>query len=112
MLTDSIFRARLVMLRKDHHLTQGQVAEKLGLSRPGYTCYELGNSYPSVATLCKIADLFEVSLDYLVGRSENPAIASADPKDATREVKMIEAFRKMSPEKRDKFCEMLDLFTQ
>ena len=111
-MNEAVFRARLVMLRKDRHLTQSQIAEKLGVSRPSYTCYELGNSVPSVATLCKLADLFSVNLDYLVGRSENPAMDAADPEEATREVIMLETFRKLAPEKREKFCEMLDLFTK
>lgn len=110
-MTDSIFRARLAMLRKERHLTQGQIAEKLGLSRPSYTCYEIGNSYPSVVTLCKLADMFDVSLDYLLGRSEDPAMDTADPKAATQEVQLIEKFRQLPSEKRAKLCEMLDLFT-
>ena len=75
-MNEAVFRTRLVMLRKEHHLTQGQIAEKLGLSRPSYTCYELGNSVPTLYTLCKIADMFEVNMDYLLGRSENPAIGA------------------------------------
>jgi len=111
-MNESIFRTRLVMLRKEHHLTQGQIAEKLGLSRPSYTCYELGNSIPTVYTLCKLADMFEVNLDYLLGRSENPAIGAGDPKDTEAEIHMIETFRKLSPEKREKFCDMLGLFVE
>ncbi len=104
------FRARLTMLRKDHHLTQGQMAEKLGISRPSYTCYELGTSSPTVATLCKIADLFEVNLDYLLGRSDDPSIEAADPKVAMQEISILDRFRKLSPEKRDKLCDMIELF--
>ncbi len=85
------------------------MAEKLGVSRPSYTCYELGNSSPTVATLCKIGDLFEVSLDYLLGRSDDPSIEAADPKIAMQEISMLDKFRKLSPEKRDKFCDMIDL---
>lgn len=108
-MSEIIFRARLTMLRKERHLTQGQMAEKLGVSRPSYTCYELGNSSPTVATLVKIADLFEVNLDYLLGRSDDPSIDAADPKTAVQELSMLESFRKLSPEKRDKLCDMIDL---
>ncbi len=111
-MADLIFRARLVMLRKERHLTQGQMAEKLGVSRPSYTCYELGNSSPTVATLCKMADFFNVNLDYLLGRSEDPTMNAADPKDAAQEVALIEKLRRLPPEKRNKFCDMIDLFSE
>lgn len=108
-MSDSVFCARLVMLRKERRLTQSQIAEKLGVSRPSYTCYELGNSSPTVATLCKMADLFEVNMDYLLGRSEDPSVHAADPKNVAQEIGLLEKFRKLPPEKRDKFCEMVDL---
>ena len=108
-MSDTVFRARLTMLRKEHHLTQGQMAEKLGVSRPSYTCYELGNSSPTIATLCKIADLFEVNTDYLLGRSDDPSVDAADPKTAVQELCMLEKFRKLSPEKREKLCDMIGL---
>lgn len=110
-MAETVFRARLIMLRKERHLTQGQIAEKLGVSRPSYTCYELGNTTPNLTTLCKIADLFEVNLDYLMGRSEDPSMDAADPKSAVLEVNLIEKFRKLSPEKRERFLEMLSLIS-
>lgn len=109
-MSATMFRARLTMLRKEHRLTQEQMAEKLGISRPSYTCYELGNSSPTLATLCKIADLFEVNLEYLLGRSNDPSIEAADPKVAMQELALLDRFRKLSPEKRDKLCDMIELF--
>lgn len=49
--------------------TQGYVADIIGVARPTYTAYENGTKEPPLDTLNKIADLFEVSLDYLQGRS-------------------------------------------
>ena len=109
-MSATTFRARLTMLRKEHHLTQGQMAEKLGISRPSYTCYELGTSSPTVVTLCKIADLFEVNTDYLLGRSDDPTVDAADPKRAMQELAVLDRFRKLSPEKREKLCDMIELF--
>ena len=108
-MSENVFRARLTMLRKERHLTQVQMAEKLGVSRPSYTCYEIGNAFPPIATLCKLADMFNVSLDYLVGRTDNPDIDAADPDNAAREVALLEKYRKLSPEKRAKIGDLIDL---
>ncbi|MBQ4611935.1 MAG: helix-turn-helix transcriptional regulator [Clostridia bacterium] len=47
-------------------MTQGEVAETLGLQRSSYTKYETEDSEPSLDTVCKIAALFSVSLDELL----------------------------------------------
>ena len=111
-MNEAAFCGRLTMLRKDRHLTQGQMAEKLGVSRPSYTCYEIGNAFPPLGTLCKIAEFFEVSLDYLVGRTNDPEVDAADPKRAVEELMMLATFRKLSPEQREKICELMQLFVQ
>ena len=62
---------RLKDLREDADLTQKQVADSAKLFPQGYQVYEYGRE-PSVALLCKLADAYNVSIDYLVGRSDNP----------------------------------------
>ncbi len=65
-----IFENRLVELRKMNKLTQRQVAEHLGISQPSYIRYENGTSEPSLQNLSKLADLFDVTVDYLIGRTD------------------------------------------
>ena len=60
---------RLKELRKKNALTQQEVAEKLYLTQNGYSSYENGRTEPNLSTLCKLADYYKVSLDYLVGRN-------------------------------------------
>lgn len=55
-------------LRTGEELTQKQVAEKLGITYKSYQAYELGIAIPSLVNFIKLADLFNVSLDYLIGR--------------------------------------------
>lgn len=62
------FSDNLRVLRIAASITQKQMAEYLGISDRGYRNYELGRNEPSIADLVKIADLFNVSLDGLVGR--------------------------------------------
>ena len=68
----SIFADRLKECRKNINKTQRDVAIYLGLSESNYQKYELSKNEPKMATLNKLADYFDVSIDYLTGRSENP----------------------------------------
>jgi Predicted transcriptional regulators len=63
--------ARIRELREEKRLTQPELAEKITIKRPSITAYESGNQLPPVDTLMKIANCFNVSLDYLTGRTEN-----------------------------------------
>ena len=69
----SSFPDRLKELRKIKGVTQKQVAESVGILEPAYRRYELATSAnPTSDILTKLADYFEVSTDYLLGRSDNP----------------------------------------
>ena len=64
------FSERLKDLRKQAGLTQVDVAEKLGISQPAYASWERGVKKPTQENLVKIAQVLNVSVDYLVGNSE------------------------------------------
>lgn len=64
----SAFAERIKQERKRRKLTQGDIAKQLNITRSAYTLYETGKSQPSLETAVKIADIFQVSLDYLTGR--------------------------------------------
>lgn len=66
----AILRERLKLLRKEKHVTQAQVAEFLNQTPRAYQYYEAGTNIPEFSKLIALADFFDVSLDYLVGRSE------------------------------------------
>ncbi|OJG76515.1 hypothetical protein RV10_GL003652 [Enterococcus pallens] len=56
-------------------MTQAEVAQKIGVTRPAYTSYETGKREPAYENLISLAELFEVSTDYLLGKqSSNVAI--------------------------------------
>ncbi|WP_258959121.1 helix-turn-helix domain-containing protein [Paenibacillus tyrfis] len=63
---------RLRELRGKKKWTQKEVAEKLGITESGYGYYEQGRREPSNETLNKLAELFSVSTDYLLGRTDDP----------------------------------------
>ena len=66
------FGKRIKELRQERGLTQRQMAESFGITERNYQRYETANS-PSNDTLIKLAAFFDVSTDYLLGRSDNPA---------------------------------------
>ena len=65
-----IFQKRLIEQRRLNKLTQRQVAEYLQIAQPSYIRYENGSSEPTLENLVKLADCFDVSVDYLLGRAE------------------------------------------
>lgn len=64
------FSERLKTLRKEAGLTQVDVASKLGISQPAYASWERGVKKPTQENLVKIAQVLNVSIDYLVGNSD------------------------------------------
>ena len=63
-----LFSERLKTLRKEKKLTQKELAEQIGIKQNSYSDWETGKSEPSFENLIKLADLLEVSLDWLFGR--------------------------------------------
>ena len=57
-------------LREDHDLTQQQVAEYLNVKQNTYSQYEIGVLNYPIDVLCRLADLYQVSVDYLLGRTD------------------------------------------
>lgn len=62
---------RLKELRQNLHCTQEKIANDLNIARTTYRNYENGDREPSLEFLIKIADYFDISLDYLLGRQNN-----------------------------------------
>ena len=58
-------------LKTQKKILQKDVAKSIGISLRNYQRYEHGEREPSMTTLIALADLFNVSLDYLVGRSDD-----------------------------------------
>ncbi|OFD09127.1 hypothetical protein BTGOE7_14050 [Bacillus thuringiensis] len=65
-----MFGNKLHSLRKERKLRQEDMAKHLGIARTTYAMYEQGNREPDYTTLQKLADFFNVSVDYLLGRTD------------------------------------------
>ena len=64
---------RIRELREDRDLTQKQVAQMLGMSQTGYSKYETGENDIPTSVLQRLADFYNVSVDYLLGRTNQKA---------------------------------------
>lgn len=67
-----MYLRRIYDLREDHDLTQKAVAEYLGIQPNVYRRYEKGIRDFPLEILIKLADFYHVSIDYLLGRTDDP----------------------------------------
>lgn len=63
---------RLKELRQKHNISQLKLAMDLSMNQNTISRYETGEREADYKTLIKIADYFDVSIDYLLGRTDNP----------------------------------------
>ena len=63
---------RLIGLRQKNGLTQREVAQFWGVDRTTYVKYERGDSEPNFDTILKLADFFDTTTDYILGKTNNP----------------------------------------
>lgn len=71
----------LRILRKERGLKLKQLGEIIGVAESTVSLYEQGKREPDNATLKKLADYFEVSVDYLLGREENKTVEKKSDKN-------------------------------
>ncbi len=92
---------RLRMLRKQHHMTQADVAEALSLHRTTYTKYETDQASPNPETLRALANLFGVTTDFLLGKDgedfadllqDNVTVVALSPE----EKELVTSFRRLT----------------
>ena len=84
---------KLKELRKLSNKTQDDIAALLNTTQATYSRYEQNQSEPTIDTLCKLADYYNVSLDYLIGRDFKNEIGYL----TENEKFLINDFRKLKP---------------
>ena len=67
MFNADLFCANLSTLRRNADMTQSELADKLNLTRQAISRYEKGDSFPDISILVKIAEIFNLSIDELIG---------------------------------------------
>ena len=100
-------------LRKANNLTGKQVAEQCDMSYNVYQMYESGQRNVGVPALCKIADFYHVTTDYLLGRNAPPPVTLekllADKKDMSEmEKRFILVYIRLDKKHREAFVKALE----
>lgn len=92
-------------LRTSRKMLQKDVAALLGIDRTTYAKYESGASEPNHETLVKLAEIFSVSTDYILGRDKKK---SAPISESELDAELMERLCNLTPEEKDK----VDAFVQ
>lgn len=100
------FSENLKNLRKSTECTQRKLASQLGLSANTVCEWEKGRSEPSIASIIKMADFFDVSVDYLLGLEDDFGARVVAPMHdnaslTEKEKALLKAFRNLLPETQD-----------
>ncbi len=88
---------RLVSLRKEKGLSREELSIKLGVSYSTIAKYESGSREPDIEMIDKIANLFEVTTDYLLGRSDQPHLKEEEDFEAFQNDPTLERWYKELP---------------
>lgn len=94
----------LLKLRTEKGVSQVNIATKIGVAQETVSGYEIGRAYPSVENLLKLCDLFQVSSDYLLDRTDirTPVNRLVVEKMTAKELEVMAMFRSLSPEKQER----------
>lgn len=87
------FGEKLSNLRKKQNMTQVHLAEKLNLSKANISKYESGDLEPNLTTLNLISHIFNVSIDYLLDKTDDPT--PPNKKDPSTDVEKSEEYVKL-----------------
>lgn len=113
---------KLREIRKEHKLTQQNIADVLGIDRTTYTVYELGTTTPSPATLVKLSQIYNVTVGYLLDVEDNhpelirepqeskaASVLGSDPLALLKkdEKELLMYFRVLPPEKKTEVTQKL-----
>lgn len=99
-------------VREKKNMTQKECADTLGLTLRAWQTYEQGVSEPKQEILCKIADMFNVSIDYLLGRNSEEQTAldelAGQFNMSLLEKKIVEEYLKLPDKMRGELMEFLE----
>ncbi len=100
---------KLLELRTEQNLSQRSIAKEMHVSQGTYNNWENARTQPSIEQLIALADFFDVSVDYLIGRSDeyNALSSPARNRLSLDEQKLITSIRALSPEAKKSLLDFL-----
>lgn len=102
-----MFSKRLKYLRTNKGLSQQKIADYIGITRQGYGKYEDGTSEPDQKTLVKLASYFDVTTDYLLGKSHEPHLTEKEAFEAFKNDPTLERWYKELPKSKEEDLQRL-----
>ncbi|MDO5540937.1 MAG: helix-turn-helix transcriptional regulator [Eubacteriales bacterium] len=93
---------RIKELRIEKHITQVRLSIDLEVSQEAISAYEVGKHYPSAKSLIKLREIFNVSIDYILGLSDQrcPVVRADDLKP--EEADIVQAYRRLDDAGRER----------
>ena len=101
---------KIKALREEARLTQKELAEKINTTNKNIWAYEKGIAQPSIETLIKLAATFNVSVDYLIGVTDDFEGQKKESALSYREQKLLRAFSQLENDEKDKIIEDCEYF--
>ena len=105
----NILPKRLVLLRKEHNLSQYTLSEKTGFSRALIANYEQGRREPDYNTLLSFANFYQVSMDYLLGRTDDKNAIYSQSKLSPDLIETINSLRSETIKELEQYINLLKL---
>ncbi|MGG1249937.1 helix-turn-helix transcriptional regulator [Brevibacillus agri] len=102
---------RISELRTRLKLTQDELAKRLGITRAALSHYEKDRREPDYATLQKIADFFEVQVDYLLGRTDDPSSSNKQSSDELTTI-MYHKWDQLDERRRKQALKLIEILEQ
>ena len=103
------FGKQLKKLRLAHKMSQVNLSVKIGMSQESISSYERGASIPGIDVLDKFSEFFNVSCDYLMGKSDREKNITIGELSSD-ELYIIKNYRTYSQHDKETFCKMSDCF--
>ena len=88
----------LKRIRKEKNITQIRLSVAVEISQETISAYENGKALPSAETLIKIADFLDVSIDYLLGRTDNPIVNTINNNEDSE---LLNIYHKLNKEQKN-----------
>lgn len=109
--SDKIFSEvlmRIKELREEHRLTQKELAEKIGVAQSNISRWEKEEMEPAAGFVVKLADYFDVSADYLLGRTDDLGAFVPPRSDLSQdEQQLLRRYRSLTPASRALVSDMV-----
>lgn len=99
------FSERLKIARKENKLTQAVVAKSLGIAEGSYCAYEKGTREPNVEKIRQLANIFNVSADFLINTNKY----NKDAELNHTEQKLLKIFRELNDQGQDYIMQTIDM---